>query len=182
MFREEVVGPDVAAFTPMQQAAFANTGQAANAFGVAGGGMTGMEGMPQAQQFDGGVSGYSSYPIYEQARQALQQVNPDQYAAIEGMFNQLGNQPAGSSKGGATAQPVDTGSTGLEASRDRRDSRRERRQDDGPTRPRSREQGGGGGLLSGGGADGVGNFGKVGDYFGGIGDAIGVTDYAGRSN
>ena len=52
-------GPDVAAFTPMQQASFQNTGQAANAFGMAGGGLTGMEGMPQAQQFAGGVSGYA---------------------------------------------------------------------------------------------------------------------------
>jgi len=98
------IGPDVAAFSPMQQASFANTGQAANAFGVAGGGMSGMEGMPQAQTFDNGVAGYSSYPMYEQARQELSRVNPDQYAAIEGMFNQLSNQPAGLSKGGATAQ------------------------------------------------------------------------------
>ena len=98
------IGPDVAAFSPMQQASFANTGQAANAFGVAGGGMSGMEGMPQAQTFDNGVAGYSSYPMYEQARQELNRVNPDQYAAIEGMFNQLSNQPAGSSKGGATSQ------------------------------------------------------------------------------
>ncbi len=32
-------------------------------------------------------------------------------------------------------------------------------------------------FLSGGGADGVGNFGKVGDFFGGIGNALGITDY-----
>jgi len=32
--------------------------------------------------------------------------------------------------------------------------------------------------TSGGGADGVGQFGAVGDFFGGIGDAIGVTNYA----
>ena len=35
------------------------------------------------------------------------------------------------------------------------------------------------GLVSGGGADGVGNFGRVGDFFGGIGDALGITDYSG---
>jgi hypothetical protein len=34
------------------------------------------------------------------------------------------------------------------------------------------------GVTSGGGADGVGNLGAVGDFFGGIGDAIGVTNYA----
>ena len=32
-------------------------------------------------------------------------------------------------------------------------------------------------AFSGGGADGVGNFGAVGDFFGGIGNAIGITDY-----
>ena len=65
-------GPDVAAFTPMQQASFQNTGQAANAFGMAGGGLTGMEGMPQAQQFAGGVSGYSSAPMFAETMAALE--------------------------------------------------------------------------------------------------------------
>jgi len=40
---------------------------------------------------------------------------------------------------------------------------------------------GAGGIVSGGGSDGVGNFGAVGDFFGGVGDAIGVTDYASKS-
>jgi hypothetical protein len=79
-------GPDVAGFTPMQQASFQNTGQAANAFGMAGGGLTGMEGMPQAQQFAGGVSGYSSAPMYEEALAQLEARNPGQFAAIMNMF------------------------------------------------------------------------------------------------
>ena len=79
-------GPDVAAFSPMQQASFQNTGQAANAFGMAGGGMTGMEGMPQPQQFAGGVTGYSSAPMYEQALAQLEANNPGQFAAIQNMF------------------------------------------------------------------------------------------------
>jgi hypothetical protein len=79
-------GPDVAAFTPMQQAAFQNTGQAANAFGVAGGGLTGMEGMPQPQQFAGGVSGYSSAPMFAETMAALEANNPGQFAAIQDMF------------------------------------------------------------------------------------------------
>ena len=37
------------------------------------------------------------------------------------------------------------------------------------------------GLVSGGGDDGVGNFGAVGDVLGGIGDALGITDYAGEA-
>jgi hypothetical protein len=79
-------GPDVAAFTPMQQASFQNTGQAANAFGMAGGGMSGMEGMPQAQQFAGGVSGYSSAPMFQETMAALEANNPGQFAAIQRMF------------------------------------------------------------------------------------------------
>jgi hypothetical protein len=79
-------GPDVAAFTPMQQASFQNTGQAANAFGMAGGGLTGMEGMPQAQEFAGGVSGYSSAPMYEEALAQLEANAPGQFAAIQSMF------------------------------------------------------------------------------------------------
>ena len=79
-------GPDVAGFTPLQQASFQNTGQAANAFGMAGGGLTGMEGMPQAQQFAGGVSGYSSAPMYEEALAQLEARNPGQFAAIQNMF------------------------------------------------------------------------------------------------
>ena len=34
-------------------------------------------------------------------------------------------------------------------------------------------------LFTGGGADRVGNFGQVGDFFGGIGDALGITNYSG---
>ena len=79
-------GPDVAAFAPMQQASFQNTGQAANAFGMAGGGLTGMEGMPQPQQFAGGVSGYSSAPMFAETMAALEANNPGQFAAIQNMF------------------------------------------------------------------------------------------------
>jgi hypothetical protein len=116
-------GPDVAGFTPMQQASFQNTGQAANAFGMAGGGLTGMEGMPQAQQFAGGVSGYSSAPMYEEALAQLEARNPGQFAAIQNMFinpqsGQGGYQPptpmaqpmapqysGGGGDGGRFAQP-----------------------------------------------------------------------------
>lgn len=94
-------GPTVAAFSPMQQAAFANTGAAAQAFGLAGGGMTGMEGMPKAQAMPGGGFGYSSAPIYEGAVQEMQQRAPAQYDFIRGMFidpvtGQRPNNPFGS--------------------------------------------------------------------------------------
>ena len=79
-------GPDVAAQTPLQQAAIQNTAGAAGAFGMAGAGMTGMEGMPQAQQMAGGGYGYSSAPIYEQSVNELQARAPGQYDFIRSMF------------------------------------------------------------------------------------------------
>jgi len=78
-------GADVAAFNPMQQASFANTSNAADAFGMAGGGLTGMEGMPQAQDFNG-VMGYSSAPLYQGAVDQLQAQRPGQFDAIMSQF------------------------------------------------------------------------------------------------
>ncbi len=88
-------GPDVAAFTPMQQAAFQNTSDAASAFGLAS--SPGMAGMPTAQTFAGGVQGYSSAPIYDQAKAEMQRLNPAQYAAINAPFinSVTGAQPGG---------------------------------------------------------------------------------------
>lgn len=76
------MGPDVAAFSPSQEAAFSGTNQAASAFGLPQSQGTGM---PQAQDF-GGVSGFSSFPIFEQAQQALAQSRPGQFAAINDFF------------------------------------------------------------------------------------------------
>lgn len=77
-------GPDVAAFSPMQEQAFQNTANMASAFGMGGGDM--MSGMPQAQEFAGGIRGYSSAPLYEQSLETLQQKRPAQYDAITSMF------------------------------------------------------------------------------------------------
>jgi len=77
------MGPDVAAFTPMQQAAFQGTNQAASAFGL--GTVDPMAGMPPAQNF-GGVQGYSSYPLYNQAIANLQATAPGQFAALQAPF------------------------------------------------------------------------------------------------
>jgi hypothetical protein len=110
-------GPDVAAFTPMQQASFQNTGQAANAFGMSGGGLTGMEGMPQAQQFAGGVSGYSSAPMFLETLQALEQNNPGQLQAIRDMFinpqtGEGGYQPPMPMEQPMSGQMLNGGNTG----------------------------------------------------------------------
>lgn len=93
-------GPDVAAFSPMQDAAFQNTQQAAGAFGMnTGAGNY----MPQAVEA-GGAMGYSSAPIYDQAMQNLQQAAPAQadYIAsfgIDPVTGQVGSRAA-------TNQPV----------------------------------------------------------------------------
>ena len=80
------MGPDVAAFSPMQQASFDNTTQAAQAFGMATPGMGSNDGMPPPQQFAGGVQGYSSFPVYQQALDALGQARPGQMAAYNDLF------------------------------------------------------------------------------------------------
>ena len=104
-------GPDVAAFTPMQQAGFQNTAGMADAFGLAGGG-TGMEGMPTPTTYAGGVQGYSSAPMFEQSMAELESRRPGQYAAINAPFIDpvTGAQPATPyGTGGADGSPVSSG-------------------------------------------------------------------------
>jgi len=78
-------GPDVAALTPMQQAAMQNTNQAALSFGMAAPGDA-MAGIPAAQTFAGGLQGYSSAPLYQQSVDALRTNAPGQYNAMGEMF------------------------------------------------------------------------------------------------
>ncbi len=89
-------GPDVAAFSPMQQASFQNTANVANAFGM--GAPTSqqdiMGGMPPPTQYAGGVSGYSSAPLYEQSLDQLGLNRPAQKAHIDSFFiNPYTGQP-----------------------------------------------------------------------------------------
>ena len=82
-------GPDVAAFTPMQQAAFQGTAQTAGAFGLPGGSVSQqdiMGGMPAPTTYAGGVQGYSAAPIYEESLQALGERRPGQKAYIDSFF------------------------------------------------------------------------------------------------
>ena len=88
-------GPDVAAFNPTQEAAWANTGQAADAFGLAAPSSP-MAGMPAPQEFAGGVQGYSSFPLYQQGLEQLKANAPGQYDAIMNMFiDPLTGRPRG---------------------------------------------------------------------------------------
>jgi len=82
-------GPDVAAFTPAQNAAFdANIG-AAEAFGLlAPNTLTATSGMPTPTDWDG-FTGYSSQPIYESALAELKAKQPGAVAQYDALF---GNQ------------------------------------------------------------------------------------------
>ena len=79
-------GPDVAAFSPMQQQSMQSTGNAASAFGLAPQGFNAMAGMPQAETFAGGLQGYSSAPLYEQSLDKLFANAPAQYRALNQQF------------------------------------------------------------------------------------------------
>lgn len=92
-------GPEVAAFTPMQEAAFRNTNRMANAFGM-GSGQGAMAGVPRAQTFAGGVRGYSSAPLMNEAIRLLKQRNPAQYEMIRNIMQQMRDRAAGQDQAG----------------------------------------------------------------------------------
>ena len=77
-------GPDVAAFSPAQQAAFQNTAGAAGAFGLASPADP-FGGMGAPTDF-GGVQGYSSAPLYQQSVDALAANRPGQKQYIDSFF------------------------------------------------------------------------------------------------
>lgn len=80
-------GPDVAAFSPMQNAAFQNTADAASAFGMAapsGSNVYGTMGAPT--DYGNGLLGYSSQPLYQGSLNQLRQNAPAQYNAMTNMF------------------------------------------------------------------------------------------------
>lgn len=56
-------GPQVASFSPMQEASFQGTDMMAGAFGMPTSG--GQQYLPPAQTFDGGIQGYSARPMVE---------------------------------------------------------------------------------------------------------------------
>jgi len=80
-------GPDVAAFTPTQNAAFnANIG-AGEAFGLLapGHGLTATSGMPTPTDWDG-FTGYSSQPMYESAKAELKANQPGAVSQYDALF------------------------------------------------------------------------------------------------
>ena len=108
------IGPDVAALTPMQEAAMFNTSQASSAFGL-GPSPIPSAGMPEVQTFAGGVRGYSAIPLYDQAINELKVRDPVQYAKLMAPFSgggQFGitSMPMGAPMGGPMREGPPQGS------------------------------------------------------------------------
>ena len=95
-------GPSVAAFTPMQEAGFQNTADAASAFGLGGGNMSARDlrgGMDAPTTYAGGVRGYSSAPMYEDMLAQLEANAPGQYDylrsfSIDPVTGEMGSRAA----------------------------------------------------------------------------------------
>ena len=94
-------GPDVAALTPLQEAAMFNTSQASSAFGLGASPPPGA-GMPTVQTFADGTRGYSAFPLYEQAVNDLRMRDPAQYAKLMAPFS-------GEGQFGITSMPMGGG-------------------------------------------------------------------------
>jgi hypothetical protein len=81
-------GADVAAFNPMQQAAFQNTADTANAFGMATPtnptDIMGNMGAPTV--YADGVTGYSSAPMFQDSVDTLRYLRPAQANLIDSFF------------------------------------------------------------------------------------------------
>ena len=96
-FVPQSFGPTVAAFTPMQQSAFGNTAQAADAFGL--GAPTGADvfgGMGEPTTYADGIRAYSAAPLFNQTMDEFAAARPGQFNAINSMFiDPFGYNPAG---------------------------------------------------------------------------------------
>ena len=98
-------GPEVAAMTPMQEAAMQNTSQAAQAYGLSA--APGQEIMPEPQTFAGGVRAYSSGSLFDQALAELEARRPGQFEALNAPFiNPVRGQSPGAPYLTGVRQPV----------------------------------------------------------------------------
>jgi hypothetical protein len=104
-------GPDVAAFTPTQEAAFQNVAGQAGAFGLSTPAGGAMAGMPAPQEFAGGIQGYSSAPLFEQAQADLAAKRPAQV----NLMNSLFIDPFTGQVGTNVAAPIDYSQLGTAA-------------------------------------------------------------------
>ena len=81
-------GPDVAAFTPVQEGVFRQTADTARAFGIDAP-TTNRDirgGLPRATEYAGGVRGYSSGDLFDQSLLELERRRPAQKEFIDSLF------------------------------------------------------------------------------------------------
>ena len=112
-------GPQVAALTPMEEAAAQNVAGAASAFGMAT--PTGTDvygGMGAPTEYAGGVRGYSSAPLYEQSIAQLQAARPAQYDYMQSFFI----DPVTGQRGSRVLDPIDYRYYETNAARARREA------------------------------------------------------------
>lgn len=95
-------GPDVAAFSPMQNASFDSTNMMAGAFNMPTADPANY--MPEPTTFANGIQGYSSAPLYNEAVDALAANRPGQKNYIDSFFvNPVTGAPGANQP---SAQPV----------------------------------------------------------------------------
>lgn len=112
-------GLQVAALTPMEEAAAQNVAGAASAFGMAT--PTGTDvygGMGAPTEYAGGVRGYSSAPLYEQSIAQLQAARPAQYDYMQSFFI----DPVTGQRGSRVLDPIDYRYYETNAARARREA------------------------------------------------------------
>ena len=80
-------GPDVAAFSPQQEAAQNMAFGAGQAYGLIPASQKFSTGMPEAQTFDGGIRGYSSGGLFDQAVNELATRRPEQVAKYNSLYD-----------------------------------------------------------------------------------------------
>lgn len=79
-------GPEVAAFTPLQEQAMQSQYDAAAAFGMVPQGGNALAGMPQATEYAGGIRGYGSGDLFEQAVNEFEKRQPAQAQIYNSLF------------------------------------------------------------------------------------------------
>ena len=79
-------GPEVAAFTPLQEQAMQSQYNAAAAFGMVPQGGNALAGIPQATEYAGGIRGYGSGDLFEQSINEFQKRQPAQAAIYNSLF------------------------------------------------------------------------------------------------
>ena len=91
------MGPDVAAFNPMQKAGM----QGANTMAASMGLGTAAPSFMEAQDFGGGVMGHSSQPLYQANMDALEAANPELFAALRALTQMTSQDAMGQAPGAA---------------------------------------------------------------------------------